>query len=163
MNDTTTPMAEAASLLASSFFEVVCEEGVDFEAFESRCISLGHSMIADAMSMALERFDARLCLGLPEGCRVHDRREKTLASEVGDLKFRYRRVRDRFGLSKTIWIYTGCILEKELKAESRWRTEVTDEILAMTDVLVDGRFVEALKDISLRFRGSSNQRILRLR
>ena len=94
MNDTTTPMAEAASLLASSFFEVVCEEGVDFEAFESRCISLGHSMIADAMSMALERFDARLCLGLPEGCRVHDRREKTLASEVGDLKFRYRRVRD---------------------------------------------------------------------
>ena len=97
MNDTTTPMAEAASLLASSFFEVVCEEGVDFEAFESRCISLGHSMIADAMSMALERFDARLCLGLPEGCRVHDRREKTLASEVGDLKFRYRRVRDAFG------------------------------------------------------------------
>ena len=74
-----------------------------------------------------------------------------------------RRVRDRFGLSKTIWIYTGCILEKELKAESRWRTEVTDEILAMTDVLVDGRFVEELKDISLQFRGSSNQRIINLR
>ena len=74
-----------------------------------------------------------------------------------------RRVRDRFGLSKTIWIYTGCILESELKSPSRWRTEDTDEILAMTDVLVDGRFVEALKDISLRFRGSSNQRILRLR
>ena len=74
-----------------------------------------------------------------------------------------RRVRDRFGLSKTIWIYTGCILESELKSLSRWRTEDTDEILAMTDVLVDGRFVEALKDISLRFRGSSNQRILRLR
>lgn len=97
MNDTTTPRAEASSLLASFFFEIVREEGVDFEAFESRCISLGHSIIADAMSMALERFDARLCLDLPEGCRVHDRRKKTLASEVGDLKFRYRRVRDAFG------------------------------------------------------------------
>ena len=74
-----------------------------------------------------------------------------------------RRVRDRFGLSTTLWIYTGCILESELKSPSRWRTEATDEILAMTDVRVDGRFVEELKDISLQFRGSSNQRILRLR
>lgn len=97
MNDTSTPRAEASSLLASLFFEIVCEEGVDFETFESRCISLGHSVIADAMSTALERFDARLCLDLPEGSRVHDRRKKTLASEVGDLHFRYRRVRDAFG------------------------------------------------------------------
>ena len=97
MNDTATPRAEASSLLASFFFEIVCEEGIDFEAFESRCISLGHSIIADAMSMALERFDASLCLDLPEGCGVHDRRKKTLASEVGDLKFRFRRVRDPFG------------------------------------------------------------------
>ena len=49
------------------------------------------------MSMALERFDAKLCSELPEGCKVHDRRGKALASEVGDLKFRYRRVRDAFG------------------------------------------------------------------
>lgn len=97
MNDTSTPRAEASSLLASFFYEIVCEEGIDFEAFESKCISLGHSLIADAMSMALERFDARLCLDLPGGCRVHDRRNKTLASEVGDLKFKYRRVRDAFG------------------------------------------------------------------
>ena len=74
-----------------------------------------------------------------------------------------RRVRDRFGLSKTVWVYTGCVLETELKAESRWRTEVTDEFLAMTDVLVDGPFLESKKDISLQFRGSSNQRIIHLR
>ena len=73
-----------------------------------------------------------------------------------------RRVRDRFGLSKTIWVYTGCVLETELNAPSHWRTEVTDEFLSLIDVLVDGPFIEAQKDISLQFRGSANQRILRL-
>ena len=76
-----------------------------------------------------------------------------------------RRFRERFRETKTLWIYTGCVFE-ELKGESdeayRWRTEVTDEILALTDVLVDGPFVQKLKNISLQFRGSSNQRILRL-
>ena len=71
-----------------------------------------------------------------------------------------RRVRARFGSSKNIWCYTGCVLERDLRQESRWRTEVTDELLSMIDVLVDGPFVESLKDITLRFRGSSNQRIL---
>ena len=42
-------------------------------------------------------------------------------------------------------------------------TEVTDEMLSYIDVLVDGPFVEDLKDITLQFRGSSNQRILNLR
>ena len=85
-----------------------------------------------------------------------------------------RRFRERFGDTRTLWIYTGCVYERDLlpPAEApaieyvtakRWRTEVTDEILAMTDTLVDGPFIEALKDISLKFRGSSNQRILELR
>ena len=47
--------------------------------------------------------------------------------------------------------------------DSRARCGYTDRMLSMIDVLVDGRFVEALKDISLPFRGSSNQRILNLR
>ena len=74
-----------------------------------------------------------------------------------------RRLRERFGDTKTVWVYTGCVLETELQAESRWRTEVTDEFLSLVDVLVDGPFVEELKDISLRFRGSSNQRIIELK
>ena len=74
-----------------------------------------------------------------------------------------RRFRARFGDSKTLWIYTGCVLEELRDPASRWRTGETDEILSLADVLVDGPFVESLKDISLRFRGSSNQRILRLR
>ena len=71
-----------------------------------------------------------------------------------------RRFRGRFGGSKTLWVYTGCVLETELQAPSRWRTDLTDEFLSFIDILVDGPFVESLKDISLRFRGSSNQRII---
>ncbi|MBO5751420.1 MAG: anaerobic ribonucleoside-triphosphate reductase activating protein [Kiritimatiellae bacterium] len=73
-----------------------------------------------------------------------------------------RRFRHKFGSRKTLWVYTGCVLEKDLTSPSRWRIELTDEFLSMVDVLVDGPFVEELKDISLRFRGSSNQRIIDL-
>ena len=97
MHDTAAPWAEASSLLASSFYEILNEEGVSFEEFESRSISYGHAAIADAISQALERKDASLCASLPDGCKVHDRRPKSLASEVGDLRFRYRRVRDEYG------------------------------------------------------------------
>lgn len=63
---------------------------------------------------------------------------------------------------KTVWCYTGCVYERDLLAPSRWRTDVTDEFLSLVDVLVDGPFIEELKDVSLRFRGSANQRILHL-
>jgi len=65
--------------------------------------------------------------------------------------------------AKDVWCYTGCVLEKDLLSPSRWRTPFTDDMLSLIDVLVDGPFVESLKDISLRFRGSSNQRILDIR
>jgi anaerobic ribonucleoside-triphosphate reductase activating protein len=72
------------------------------------------------------------------------------------------RLRARYGAAKTVWVYTGCVLERDLRAASRWRTPVTDRFLSLIDVLVDGPFVEEEKDISLRFRGSANQRILHL-
>lgn len=62
--------------------------------------------------------------------------------------------------NKTIWCYTGYLFDRELLSESRARCEFTDEMLSLIDVLVDGEFVQALHDISLAFRGSSNQRII---
>jgi anaerobic ribonucleoside-triphosphate reductase activating protein len=61
---------------------------------------------------------------------------------------------------KDIWCYTGYDYEKELLCDSRARCECTDELLSYIDVLVDREFIEELKDISLQFRGSSNQRII---
>lgn len=70
-----------------------------------------------------------------------------------------RKVRRQYP-QKTIWCYSGYLLDKELLSESRARCEVTDEMLSLLDVLVDGEFVLEKKDITLRFRGSSNQRII---
>lgn len=62
--------------------------------------------------------------------------------------------------AKTVWAFSGFTLESLLENEPHPRCEVTDEMLSMIDVLVDGKFEEDKKDISLRFRGSSNQRII---
>ena len=63
---------------------------------------------------------------------------------------------------KTIWMYTGDVFEDLTNPASARRTEVTDRVLACVDVLVDGPFIEEKQDITARFRGSSNQRILDL-
>lgn len=61
--------------------------------------------------------------------------------------------------NKDIWVWTGYRLEDELVGGIA-NTEVTYELLSYIDVLVEGRFVESLKDSTLKWRGSSNQRIL---
>jgi len=61
---------------------------------------------------------------------------------------------------KSIWCYTGFTWEQLHTPGHHARTDVTDDLLSRLDVLVDGRFVEELKDPSLWFRGSSNQRLI---
>ncbi len=86
---------------------------------------------------------------------------------------------------KDLWCYTGYTLETDLlplrkengqqamsdgaaasggesPAAGRARCEVTDELLSLIDVLVDGEYVEEQKSVSLRFRGSGNQRVIDL-
>ena len=60
---------------------------------------------------------------------------------------------------KTVWSFSGFTYE-ELTGDSRAVCEVTNEMLSLLDVLVDGEFVEAKRNISLRFRGSENQRLI---
>lgn len=61
---------------------------------------------------------------------------------------------------KDIWMYTGFLYDVDLQPGGSRYTSVTDEILDSIDVLVDGKFVEELKNIQLKFRGSENQRLI---
>ena len=70
-----------------------------------------------------------------------------------------RQVKEQYP-EKNIWCYTGYLFDRDLLGESRARCEATDEMLSLTDVLVDGEFIQEQKNISLRFRGSENQRII---
>lgn len=64
---------------------------------------------------------------------------------------------------KNIWCYTGYTYESDLlDPKGRAHCEVTDEMLRYIDILVDGEFNQDLYDISLKFRGSKNQRILQI-
>lgn len=63
---------------------------------------------------------------------------------------------------KTVWCYTGFTLEEIMgkRANSRAFTDISGEMLSLIDILVDGPFIEEKKDISLAFKGSTNQRII---
>lgn len=62
--------------------------------------------------------------------------------------------------NKDIWCYTGYDYEKDILGKMVDAWPETKEMLSYIDILVDGEFVEAKKDLSLRFRGSSNQRLI---
>ena len=62
--------------------------------------------------------------------------------------------------NKTVWCYSGYDFERDILPCRLGEPSITRRMLSCIDVLVDGEFVEAKKDLSLRFRGSSNQRII---
>ena len=64
---------------------------------------------------------------------------------------------------KDIWCWTGYVYEKDLLDGCRKHTEFTDRMLNCIDVLVDGPFIQEERNLMLQFRGSNNQRILRLK
>lgn len=70
-----------------------------------------------------------------------------------------KRVREVYP-NKNVWCFTGFTYEVLKTDGSHPRCEVTDEMLSLIDVLVDGRYVDELKDLTLQFRGSSNQRLI---
>ena len=72
-----------------------------------------------------------------------------------------RQVKEKYP-NKTIWAFSGYLLDKHILAKKLGPWEITREYLSYLDVLVDGPFVQDKKDLTLRFRGSSNQRIIRV-
>ena len=61
---------------------------------------------------------------------------------------------------KSIWAYSGYLFEKDILSGRLGDRFVTEEILGYLDVLVDGPFIQAKKNLALRFRGSENQRLI---
>ena len=70
-----------------------------------------------------------------------------------------KKVRETYP-KKDIWCYSGYLFDRDMIPGGCVHTNVTDEMLSYIDVLVDGEFKEALKDVTLVFRGSQNQRII---
>ena len=61
---------------------------------------------------------------------------------------------------KSIWAFSGYLFDRDIMSGHLGDPEITKEYLSYLDVLVDGPFIEAKKDLMLRFRGSSNQRLI---
>lgn len=70
-----------------------------------------------------------------------------------------REVKERFS-NKGIWCYTGYLFDRDILDTFCKKWEDMKEFLSYLDVIVDGEFIQAKKNISLRFRGSENQRII---
>ena len=70
-----------------------------------------------------------------------------------------RQVKEKYP-KKSIWAFSGYLFDRDILAWKLGPREITEEYLSYLDVLVDGPFIEAKKDLNLRFRGSSNQRLI---
>ncbi len=70
-----------------------------------------------------------------------------------------RQIREKYP-KKSIWAFSGYLFDRDILAGKLGDPTVTREFLRYLDVLVDGPFIEEKKNLSLRFRGSSNQRII---
>lgn len=63
--------------------------------------------------------------------------------------------RIRKEVQKPIWLWTGYVIDKEIEEKI-----LANKILRECDVVIDGRFVESKKDLNLKYRGSTNQRVI---
>ena len=73
-----------------------------------------------------------------------------------------RKVKEKYP-NKDIWCYTGFVLDKDLIPGGKRYGEFTNEFLSYIDILVDGPFMQDRKNLSLKFRGSENQRVIDLK
>ena len=104
----------------------------------------------------LKTFESDFVTGLTllGGEPMEPENQRDLLPFVKEFKRRYPK--------KTLWLYTGNLYEELTSGIGNHpkSIEVTDELLSYVDILVDGRFEKEKKSLGLRFRGSSNQRVI---
>ncbi|NPD32518.1 anaerobic ribonucleoside-triphosphate reductase activating protein [Eggerthellaceae bacterium zg-997] len=150
------------------YFDVANGEGVRTSVFVSGCthrcphcfqpqtwsFEYGQPFDDETLAQVIESLDAPFVDGLTVlgGEPLEPRNQERVADLVEAARARQPR--------KSIWVYTGDVYESLVREGGPRRTAHTDRILSAIDILVDGPFVQDLHDITLRFRGSSNQRII---
>lgn len=130
-----------------------CRECFNWEAWD---FHYGREYGPEALSKILEYLDHTYIAGLS----LLGGEPMDPANQKGILPL-VEKVKERFP-EKTIWCYTGYDFERDILGNMAERLTETRRILACLDVLVDGRFEVEKKDLKLRFRGSSNQRIIKV-
>ena len=126
---------------------------------EAQDFNYGREFTQDNISQIINAVDKSYIAGLTilGGEPMEPENQQGIATLISQFRW-------KFGTTKTIWLYTGYVLEKDLDPTKRkWIPGTTDYILENVDVLVDGPFIEDEKDISLKFRGSRNQRLIYLK
>ena len=152
-------------------FDVADGEGVRVSLFVSGCrnackgcfqpetwnFHFGEQFTQDTEQEILEALSPEYIAGfsLLGGEPFEEENQEVLAPFLEKIKQTYP--------SKNIWCWTGYIYDKDLQSGQRKHTEFTDRMLNCIDVLVDGPFIEEQRNLMLEFRGSENQRILRLK
>ena len=152
-------------------FDVANGPGVRVSLFVSGCthrckgcfneeawdFSYGEEFTDSSLQRILEALKPSYIKGfsLLGGEPFEPRNQKVLADVLEKIKEAYP--------EKDIWCYTGYTYEKDLLSGRLCDKNITEKMLRNIDILVDGKFVEELKNLKLRFKGSENQRIIDLR
>ena len=145
-------------------------EGVRISLFVSGCthrckncfnevawdFSYGEPFTDEVAEKILKELDSSFIAGLSllGGEPLEPSNQEALYPFIKEVKRRYP--------EKSVWCYTGFVLDEKtgaLTAKGK-NTEVTKDLISLFDVLVDGPYVEELKNIRLKFRGSENQRVI---
>lgn len=150
------------------YYDIADGEGVRTSLFVSGCshhcdecfqpetwdFAYGSPFTPDVEQQVLDSLSERFVDGLTllGGEPMEPSNQKVLAAFTSKVRAAHP--------DKTIWCYTGDVYEDLVNPKSPRHTEYTDSLLANVDVLVDGPYVKELHDITLRFRGSSNQRLI---
>ncbi len=145
-------------------------EGVRISLFVSGCthrckncfneiawdFSYGEPFTNEVAEKILQGLNSSFIAGLSllGGEPLEPQNQEALLPFIREVKKRYPQ--------KPIWCYTGFVLDEKtgVLKEKKKNTACTKELISLFDVLVDGAYVEKLKDIRLKFRGSSNQRVI---